>query len=88
MQREHWLAALVTQVVLASAGDIAADLAQGANRTRLLQEAVLLSLAVAILLWLWRSFRRQASAIHHKAGVSGRHGLAAWFLEDLLDVGG
>jgi len=31
-----------------------------------------------------KTIRQQASAIYQKAGVSGRHAFAAWFLEDLL----
>jgi DNA-binding CsgD family transcriptional regulator len=31
-----------------------------------------------------KTVRQQASAIYRKAGVSGRHAFAAWFIEDLL----
>ena len=31
-----------------------------------------------------KTVRQQASSIYTKSGVSGRHELAAWFLEDLL----
>ena len=31
-----------------------------------------------------KTVRQQASAIYQKAGVSGRHAFAAWFLEDYL----
>ncbi|QSX36732.1 helix-turn-helix transcriptional regulator [Shewanella sedimentimangrovi] len=31
-----------------------------------------------------KTIRQQASAIYKKAGVSGRHGFAAWFIEDFL----
>jgi len=31
-----------------------------------------------------KTVRQQASAIYQKAGVSGRHSFAAWFLEDYL----
>ncbi|MEE4279158.1 MAG: hypothetical protein V2I82_11885 [Halieaceae bacterium] len=31
-----------------------------------------------------KTIRQQASSLYHKAGVSGRHSFAAWFLEDLL----
>ncbi len=31
-----------------------------------------------------KTVRQQASSIYAKSGVSGRHDLAAWFLEDLL----
>lgn len=31
-----------------------------------------------------KTIRQQASSVYHKAGVSGRHAFAAWFLEDLL----
>lgn len=33
---------------------------------------------------LEKTVRQQASAIYQKAGVSGRHAFAAWFLEDYL----
>lgn len=33
---------------------------------------------------LAKTVRQQASAIYKKAGVSGRHAFAAWFIEDLL----
>ena len=33
---------------------------------------------------LEKTVRQQASAIYQKAGVSGRHSFAAWFLEDYL----
>lgn len=32
-----------------------------------------------------KTVRQQASSIYTKAGVSGRHELAAWFFEDILD---
>jgi DNA-binding CsgD family transcriptional regulator len=31
-----------------------------------------------------KTVRQQASAIYRKAGVSGRHAFAAWFIEDFL----
>ncbi|WP_338589504.1 DNA-binding response regulator [Shewanella khirikhana] len=31
-----------------------------------------------------KTIRQQASAVYKKAGVSGRHGFAAWFIEDFL----
>ncbi|QYK04161.1 helix-turn-helix transcriptional regulator [Shewanella zhangzhouensis] len=31
-----------------------------------------------------KTIRQQASAIYKKAGVVGRHGFAAWFIEDFL----
>jgi DNA-binding NarL/FixJ family response regulator len=31
-----------------------------------------------------KTIRQQASSLYQKAGVSGRHTFAAWFLEDLL----
>lgn len=33
---------------------------------------------------LEKTVRQQASAIYKKAGISGRHAFAAWFIEDLL----
>jgi DNA-binding CsgD family transcriptional regulator len=33
---------------------------------------------------LEKTVRQQASAIYRKAGVSGRHAFAAWFIEDLF----
>ena len=33
---------------------------------------------------LEKTVRQQASSIYQKAGVSGRHAFAAWFLEDYL----
>jgi DNA-binding NarL/FixJ family response regulator len=33
---------------------------------------------------LEKTVRQQASAIYKKAGVSGRHAFAAWFIEDFL----
>lgn len=33
---------------------------------------------------LEKTVRQQASAIYKKAGVSGRHAFAAWFIEDIL----
>ncbi|MEM7654316.1 MAG: LuxR family transcriptional regulator [Pseudomonadota bacterium] len=32
-----------------------------------------------------KTVRQQASSVYRKAGVSGRHELAAWFFEDLLE---
>ena len=32
-----------------------------------------------------KTVRQQASGLYQKAGVTGRHELAAWFFEDLLD---
>lgn len=32
-----------------------------------------------------KTVRQQAAAVYRKAGVKGRHELAAWFFEDLLD---
>lgn len=31
-----------------------------------------------------KTVRQQASALYKKSGLSGRHGFAAWFIEDLL----
>jgi DNA-binding NarL/FixJ family response regulator len=31
-----------------------------------------------------KTVRQQASSIYKKAGVSGRHAFAAWFIEDFL----
>jgi DNA-binding CsgD family transcriptional regulator len=154
---------LAAAVVLASAGDIISDLGHGAPLKHLLQELALMSLAAALLLWMFwdmrrqkrllknlkrelaqsgdpakpvnpliqsarerlseavdvqfrdwqlspgereigvllikglsikeiaalrdtheKTVRQQASAIYRKAGVSGRHAFAAWFIEDLL----
>lgn len=33
---------------------------------------------------LEKTVRQQASSIYRKAGVSGRHSFAAWFIEDIL----
>ncbi len=33
---------------------------------------------------LEKTVRQQASAIYRKAGISGRHAFAAWFIEDML----
>jgi len=32
-----------------------------------------------------KTVRQQATSVYKKAGVAGRHELAAWFFEDLLD---
>ncbi|MGV6815750.1 MAG: helix-turn-helix transcriptional regulator [Thiotrichales bacterium] len=32
-----------------------------------------------------KTVRQQASALYSKAGLSGRHELSAWFIEDLVD---
>jgi DNA-binding CsgD family transcriptional regulator len=31
-----------------------------------------------------KTVRQHASNVYHKAGIEGRHALAAWFLEDLI----
>ncbi|MYM63681.1 DNA-binding response regulator [Pseudomaricurvus sp. HS19] len=53
----------VALVALASGGDMLADLAHGADRAHLLQEGLLLALALMILLWLWRDHRSQRRAL-------------------------
>ncbi|WP_317932302.1 DNA-binding response regulator [Halioxenophilus sp. WMMB6] len=160
---ETLLVGFLLLVALASAGDLVTDLANGAAAGHLLQELILLLLALAILAWLIRqllrgrqqltrlqtelaearshaaassarlsqarqafsqaiadqfeqwqlspseseiglmllkglslkeiallrgtmekTIRQQASGLYQKAGVNGRHGFSAWFMEDLL----
>ena len=50
---------LAAAVVLASAGDIISDLGHGAPLKHLLQELALMSLAAALLIWMFWDMRRQ-----------------------------
>ncbi len=50
---------LTAAVVLASAGDIVSDLRHGAPLAHVLQEAVLMSLAAALMLWMLWDIRQQ-----------------------------
>ncbi len=50
----------------------------------LLLKGLSLKEIAALRTTLEKTVRQQASAIYQKAGVSGRHAFAAWFLEDYL----
>lgn len=161
--REGFIAAFITLIAIASGGDIVVDISHGVGNYHLIQEALLLFLAVVTLIYLGVEFRRnkrhlaslqqalqeanaspaaespvvasarhelgaaiakqfglwkltsseqevgmlilkglslkeialvrgtaektirqQASSIYQKAGVSGRHTFAAWFIEDFI----
>lgn len=57
LTQDHFLIGFLALVVLASAGDMSSDLAHGADLGHLLQEAVLLSAALIILVLILRELR-------------------------------
>ncbi len=61
--RDSMILAILCLVILASAGDLVADLMQGANTAHLIQEAVILTLAVIMLAWMLQSIRLQSQEI-------------------------
>jgi len=52
LSQDHLISGFLILIVIASAGDLAADLSQGASTSHLVQETVLLLLALAGLGWL------------------------------------
>ncbi len=52
LSQDHLISGFLILIVIASAGDLAADLSQGASTSHLIQETVLLLLALAGLGWL------------------------------------
>jgi len=50
-------------VILASAGDLASDLMEGVNTAHVIQEAVILSVAILALAWIIHNIREQGEEI-------------------------
>ncbi len=67
LTQDYFLVVFLLLVVLASAGDLLADVNAGASNSHLLQEGALLLLALSILgwiLWEFRQKRLQLKALH------------------------
>ncbi len=59
LTQDHFLVVFLLMVILASAGDLLADVSAGATNSHLLQEGLLLLLALSILGWILREFRHK-----------------------------
>ncbi len=73
--RDSMILLILCLVILASAGDLVADLMHGANTAHLIQEAVILTLAILMLAWMLQSIRLQSQEIAslHRQLEEARH---------------
>ena len=60
---DYLMVAFLALVAIASAVDLLADLQQGANNSHLIQEGLVLGIALAAITWLLVALRRQASEL-------------------------
>ena len=69
------LIVILSLVILASGGDLIADLSQGVKTAHLIQEAIILLLAIATLSWLSFGIRQQGKHIEnlHQQLEEARH---------------
>lgn len=77
---------LTATVVLASAGDIVIDLRHGASLAHVLQEAVLMSLAAALMLWLLWDIRHQRRLLEDLKRDLGRSSRASKPVNPLIQI--
>lgn len=63
LTKDSLIIAIFVIVILASAGDIIADLQQGAKTSHLIQEGIILILACSALIWILQSIKLQHEEI-------------------------
>lgn len=63
LSQKHFIVLFLILVVIASAGDLLADLAEGVNTTHIVQEAIILLVAIGALAWLAFDHQQQKQKI-------------------------